>query len=276
MAQITLFRTVDNPKPVCNIDIEAFYNNIINGEFEEEVSKYRITGDKKFKKDLPCVSISGTFSYRENKSLIKHSGRICIDIDNQDNPLIDDWEALRDSLGGWDDIEFCSLSASGKGVFCIIKVAYPNRHSEHFLSLKQIFKRQGIFIDKGCKEVSRLRYVSWDKDAIYNTDSTLFKQLFKESKVEISDYSQEPDDIIKKIINEGVNITDDYDDWLRVGFAIAKEYGESGRKIFHDLSSISSKYNPQQCDSKYNSCLKTTGAVSMGTIISLYNKNKRH
>ncbi|MBR3291758.1 MAG: PriCT-2 domain-containing protein, partial [Bacteroidales bacterium] len=36
----------------------------------------------------------------------------------------------------------------------------------------------------------------------------------------------------------GTDITADYNDWLKVGFALAGEFGESGRGYFHAISSL--------------------------------------
>jgi len=66
-------------------------------------------------------------------------------------------------------------------------------------------------------------------------------------------------DLVKAIVSNGVCITDDYNDWLKVGFALAGALGEGGRQYFHQLSSMSSKYNQTECDKKYNNCLRSSG-----------------
>lgn len=82
-----------------------------------------------------------------------------------------------------------------------------------------------------------------------------------------------PEDIralVLAILNRGQAITDSYDDWLRVGFALASELGEDGRQYFHQLSEMSSKYDAQACDQKYNQCLKqNNGSVSIKTLYFL-------
>src|SRR5699024_4120547 len=56
-----------------------------------------------------------------------------------------------------------------------------------------------------------------------------------------------------------VNCTDDYRDWISIGFALAMEMGENGRQHFHALSAISGKYDSQKCDKKYDNLLKSEG-----------------
>ena len=46
---------------------------------------------------------------------------------------------------------------------------------------------------------------------------------------------------------------DNYDDWIKLGMIINNEIGEDGRDLFHELSSVSDKYNENKCDKKYDS-----------------------
>ena len=66
-------------------------------------------------------------------------------------------------------------------------------------------------------------------------------------------------ELVNAIVSNGRCITDDYNDWLKVGFALAGALGEGGRQYFHQLSSMSSKYNQTECDKKYNNCLRSSG-----------------
>ena len=44
--------------------------------------------------------------------------------------------------------------------------------------------------------------------------------------------------LIAALRASGADITADYNDWLKVGFALAGEFGEGGRGYFHDISSL--------------------------------------
>lgn len=77
-------------------------------------------------------------------------------------------------------------------------------------------------------------------------------------------------ELISQLVEERVCITDDYNDWLRVGLALANELGEAGRSAFHQLSQMSPKYDAAECDRKYDNILRTTnGSVTAGTLFHL-------
>ena len=76
--------------------------------------------------------------------------------------------------------------------------------------------------------------------------------------------------LIAELRASGRDITADYGDWLKVGFALASEFGESGRRYFHDISSIYSGYERQECDKKYDQCLKSdNGKTNIATLFYL-------
>jgi len=159
------------------------------------------------KKRLSCITPSGIFSYGAEKNLISHSGIMCIDIDASENPQIKDWEALKQALSRSKNIYFASLSASGNGVFCLFKIAHPEKHKDHFIELERIFKIKGIKIDSACKNVSRLRFKSFDPDYCFNEKAIPFEGLpIQEIKVYRSTLStassKDPIEIAKNIISK--------------------------------------------------------------------------
>lgn len=66
--------------------------------------------------------------------------------------------------------------------------------------------------------------------------------------------------VVSTLVSRGINITETYSDYLNTGFALANGMGEEGRTLFHDLSSMSSKYNAAECDKQYNHCLRSHGS----------------
>lgn len=76
--------------------------------------------------------------------------------------------------------------------------------------------------------------------------------------------------LIAELRASGRDITADYGDWLKVGFALASEFGESGRRYFHDISSLYSGYNQEESDTKYSECLKSdNGRTDISTLFYL-------
>ena len=64
--------------------------------------------------------------------------------------------------------------------------------------------------------------------------------------------------IVNELYSRGINICEEYGEWLRVCYAIVSEYGDSneGRTYFDMLSRLSSKYNEKDCMRQYDVCLR--------------------
>lgn len=266
--QISYFKNITSTIPLQNFTIQEFMQKIKGGFWNESVSKYR--EGKTDKKNIPYCTISGTFSERKDAGLIQHSGLICIDIDDI---LPSDFELLRQRING-DQYTLASfVSVSGAGLAIIVRID-PKQHKDAFLGLQKYYlDNYHVQIDAACKDISRPRYVSWDTQAYISQKSKVFKEYIKESKAEKKFNTQiyhdtEIDNLIKHICDNKILIgNDSYSDWLRIGFALADEFGESGRAYYHSLSQVSSKYDEEQCNKKYDNCLNTaSGNVGIGTL----------
>lgn len=65
----------------------------------------------------------------------------------------------------------------------------------------------------------------------------------------------------------GIDITDTYEKWRDIGFAISEEYGEAGRDYYHRISRNYSGYDHKECDEQYNKCLQAKGhGISIATL----------
>lgn len=79
---------------------------------------------------------------------------------------------------------------------------------------------------------------------------------------------------LQQIESTGTDITQGYENWRNIGFALADEFGEMGRDYFHRISKFGSSYDYKECDAQYNSCLKAKGTgVTMATIYYLAQQN---
>lgn len=252
------------------------------------VYKIRTISDKeeikKYKSQLPCITPSGEFVLRNANALIKHSGFICVDIDGADNLHLSDFAKVRDELKKIKNIYFVALSVSGKGVYCLIPIKFPEKHKEHFEALKSQFSNIGITIDKSCGDVSRLRIYSYDEDAYFNEDAIVFEQ-FLEYKVEKSperissnikgNQSKEKTtlnkviSVVTRLNNSSIDITDSYEEWFQIGCAFANEFGEEGRDIFHLVSQNSPKYHWGVCDRLFTTCIEKRYSYGIGTFFHL-------
>lgn len=85
-----------------------------------------------------------------------------------------------------------------------------------------------------------------------------------------SDTATRVESLIAQLKASHTDITSGYTEWLKVGFAIASEFGETGRRYFHEISALYSGYDATECDKKYDECLKSDkGRTNIATIFYL-------
>ena len=73
--------------------------------------------------------------------------------------------------------------------------------------------------------------------------------------------------LIAELRARGIDITANYNDWLKEAFSLAGEFGEGGRGYFHDISSLYPGYDKDECDRKYTECLKSnSGRTDISTL----------
>ncbi|WP_298946449.1 DUF3987 domain-containing protein [uncultured Polaribacter sp.] len=72
---------------------------------------------------------------------------------------------------------------------------------------------------------------------------------------------------INALEQSSIDITDTYEKWRDIGFAISEEYGEAGRDYYHRISKNYSGYDHKECDEQYNKCLQAKGhGISIATL----------
>lgn len=64
---------------------------------------------------------------------------------------------------------------------------------------------------------------------------------------------------ISAIEQSGTDITGSYATWRDLGFALAEEYGETGRDYFHRISKNYAGYDAKECDAQFDKCLNAKG-----------------
>ena len=219
--------------------------------------------------ELPCVTPSGLFHGRGAANLVEHSGLLCVDIDGHDNSE-ETMLKVQSILSSLPYVAYASHSISGDGFFALVPIEHPELHKAHFLALEKEFKEAyGIVIDKSCKDVSRLRYASYDEHPYYNPNATSYYHEFvepqKQGTVFHTTYSTSPsfsgdydvtrsvkdlDKKIEKVKEKGTLVAEVFDDWFRLGMSLAT-LGEEGRARYHAISSISPRYDKEECDKDY-------------------------
>lgn len=257
---ISQYSHIKDPQSV-NVDINDFLQDIKNGKWQDIVLKVRTIADKKErsieKQKCPNVTISGSFRERKDSGLIKHSGFIAIDIDNQGNP-----ETIKKIIKNDPYIYSAFVSISGNGLCLLFKID-GTRHSDAFKGLeKYIVDNYQIVVDVACKNLSRTRFVSYDPSLYINEKAAVFKKYLPKEKQIPKKFQfvyqrNDFDRIVNEMLQRGINICEDYQGWIKTGFALVSKFGEEGREYYHKLSSISSKYHSENTDRQYDNCLKS-------------------
>jgi len=258
--------------PFTNLEFDDYLDHIKDGEYQDEVLKYR-TG-KLEKNKLRGVTASGVFSYRSAKNLTLHSGFICIDIDAKDQ--IDfHLESTCEMLQKDPYVYAFHTSVSGFGLAIYIKVV-PEKHLEAFLAIEKHFNdNYHVLIDKSCKDVSRYRFVSYDPHLYRNRKSRTWKSYLQKKHIEPrANYIHSNSDIehvFQQIADKGIDLTNDYSDWFKIGASLYHKFQESGRDYFHLVSQFSPKYEAKAVDDLWGILAKRNadGIATIGTFLWL-------
>ena len=134
-----------------------------------------------------------------------------------------------------------------------------------------------------------MRFATYDDDYYYNpTASSFYLEVDttqpldrKQTKQFVSSSTQSDEDKVKTEIefirNNNISLPDDYDTWFKLAMSLNSSLGEKGRKYFHELSSMSDKYDKYECDNQYDEVLNhySEGSeVSLGTFFHIVNNAK--
>ena len=86
----------------------------------------------------------------------------------------------------------------------------------------------------------------------------------------IEDTRAKVERIVSVIEQKGIDITNGYDNWLKVGFALTSEFQEAGRGFFHRVSRQSTEYKAGDTDKQYNKCLSAHGdGITIATFFQM-------
>lgn len=249
--------------------------------YKTEVAKCRRTENKarrdEEKKKLPAFTVSGCFNEKRSRNtLLNHSGFICVDIDEAGNENIANFEQLKRELSNIVNIAYCGHSVSGRGYFALIPISEVDKHEYYFEEIEKAFFSLGIQIDKACKDVSRLRIISYN-DSPYISSTTVKVNLSSQQKgLELITLKpilsrERLEQLVEEITEKKIDITQKYPQWFGIACGIANEFGESGRIYFHKISKFNRGYNKEEANKLYSACLnprhKTTShGYSLGTV----------
>ena len=271
-----------------------------------EARGYLLEGDmemyKACKSMLPVVAFCGVFEGGHSKAdLVHYNNIVVIDIDHlSEEALSTVAEQLRQDkyiFAYW-------KSPSGQGLKGLVRVSggdesrLDEHHRQAFRQLTDYFKTEySIDIDQSGSDYSRLCYACWDEGLVVKETAGVFyvekpvsggvpqcksaeklQQTYVETatarrrKVNRKTDIDNVKDIIHYLQDTGRSITYEYENWMRVAYAIAATFtAKTGLSLFLQLSrQDADKYDEEACHRMLDYCYAhTNGQVTLGTIVYL-------
>jgi hypothetical protein len=283
-----------------------------HGQFTNYLRGFYSKGDKEnygvHKRKLPVVTFCGSFGEERTKEFLKnYNYLIVLDIDklggdelervkrmlSEDNHVFSFWESpSKDGIKGLVHIKYN---------FDIDKTGIDNSHKIAFSQLVDYFlERYQIELDKSGSDITRLCFISQDKELILKDKIVSFDVEFKpiqntskksnNRKIKFSRSISSKDvlfnpngrnnayhrktikNIIKFLTKNSLSITDSYEKWLRVAFAISNSFTfDIGLIYFIELCILDTdKFIENECRNLLMNCYENTrGEIGFNTIIHL-------
>lgn len=259
------------------------------------------------KRNLPGVTFCGFFHPKRTGEHLKEYNEIMVlDIDK-----LTEEQLLKTKKDLQSDVHVFAFweSPSGRGVKGLIKLRYKfdlkeiGEHQAHKVAFKALdsyfTEKYDIHLDASGCDITRLCFLSHDPNLFMNNNANFFEvegvetsHVDQISPAKGSDkqiqvpkniledhtgknephYRKTISDIIKYLKAKKLSITQDYDNWYRVGFAIAESFTYSvGVKYYLTLSSFDTgKFDKNKCEQMLRSCYVTSKhKIGFKTIIRL-------
>ena len=174
--------------PTLPVDEPQFWGLVKATQWNENIDKFRETGDAQLKRKLPAFIFQATFDETTSKSgktgawrkqaATRLTGLVVMDVDHIENPLT--------MYQGWVEkaLDFKKLgivliyrTPSGKGLKIVFKadVAKGNLIDNQHTMAKVL----GVEVDESCKDASRMSFICKETDILY-LDKELFTYENKE------------------------------------------------------------------------------------------------
>ena len=184
--EITIFKDIKDTSQPFYRDVSVILERIKEGASQEIVRAIRSEKDKEkrnqLKQTLPAICFSGKFTKRNDTSLVRHSGLICLDFDNfpSEKLMLEEKEIITKDRYTY----ACFVSPSGLGLKVLVKIPEEeDTHKQFFNSLKHHFDNE--FFDVTCKNISRVCYESYDPLIYINEQSSVFNQIIEKEYQEV-------------------------------------------------------------------------------------------
>ena len=197
--------------PTLPVDEAQFWALVKATNWNENIDKFRETGDQKLKRGLPAFIFQATFDETESKkgvvgawrkqSATRLTGLVVMDVDHVEDPrgLVDgklkiengklvareEWAAAKNCPlsvlnSQLEQILLVYVTPSGKGLKIVFKADVKKGNlidNQHAMA-----KVLGVAVDESCKDASRLSFICKESDILF-----INKELFTYENKEFSD-----------------------------------------------------------------------------------------
>lgn len=238
---------------------------------------------KELKRQLPSFTTCGTFTTERKADKVIHYNNMCtIDLDD-----LEDVEKAKADVSKLPFVLYCAKSVGGKGLFCLVRLdGTLDDYLKHWFALQDDFQNIGYPIDESCKDISRLRFISYDTEPYINYMAEVYTkkkeipttfhtlpltQNGNETKGLTPKERQIFDTIITDIQTNHLQLTKNHTDTLYIASVLSSIMGESGRKYLHIIRKQRSGYDERKIDDLYDYTLaNNTTSYTLGALRKKY------
>ena len=243
----------------------------VQNYIKDTIMKLRSISDEKQQKEYKLSHLCGvTMSAllgesRTTNNVILYNNIMCIDVDEEDNKVLFskyDIEYIKEKVFELSFVYCVCLSCRGKGFYFIVPIPDSKHIDIYYTSMYYKLKKYGINIDKHCKDVTRIRFCSYDENILIKRDCEIkvFDEIsveqINEKKAELinakrrilkirhhshNEHMKHLEQTIDFLISKGFDTGEHWAEWATVGKYL-KTLGEDGRILFHRLSETMSGY----------------------------------
>lgn len=255
-----IIRLIEFLLPLQNYDkVKDVVLELRSIEDKEKQKEYKMN-------NLIGATLSGLFGETRNaNNVIQLNNIMCVDVDEADNEELFakyDIEDIKRIIFEFNFVYCVCLSCRGKGFYFIVPIPDAKDIDVYYTSMYYKLKRYGINIDKHCKDVSRIRFCSYDDNILIKRDCEIevfdevSEEQINEKRMELEranriikqkrDYTyneqiQYLNKTIDYLISKGFDTGEHWSEWATIGKYL-KTIGEEGRIMFHRLSEVSRGY----------------------------------
>lgn len=294
--KLSVFKNARSIEPLAEATVVDIVKRIQSTKYQPQTDYLRNLKEKEIDtarqykvQNFIGVTWSGTFTpTRKKDNLQIHSGLICVDLDKLS---IERLRKLHRQLSADEYTHVLFISPSGNGLKVVVRVEYstPEDHKAFFQQLSDYYRDcyavTATELDASGKNVDRLCFLPCDTNVYYNPGSEVmplaeeYQNLVSQEEISVAQITKPyaPQEAIEdttrqrlvrcigRLQSAAIDLTDQYEKWVEIGLAFAS-MGDEGRIYFHQVSSLNSAYDYQQCEVKFNELLKNrNGRINIGT-----------